>query len=249
MQHLETEPDSASPLQLDEVFLPPRPARRAVEQGLATQFAACMDDLEERLGAEGLSLAHMLRAEIHVTRDGPDAYGALQEAFLSGFAAEPRPARCVSAVPPFPGGACVALGAVAARARPDAAGAVIAADGPAPCAPFPHARAHGQGLWVTAQVGSDPATGSLAPVPGGSGPQLRAALANLAAILRAGGSAPERVVHARLQFVAEEERDMLAAIVAESRLPPGAVALSHVPFIPTAQSGVTVKIDAVARRG
>jgi enamine deaminase RidA (YjgF/YER057c/UK114 family) len=100
---------------------------------------------------------------------------------------------------------------------------------------------------VTAQVGSDPATGSLAPVAGGSAAQLRHAISNLAAILRAGRSDPARIVRGRLQYTDPSVRGMLAEILAVSALPTGVFQLTEVPFIPTAQTGVTVKLDAVAR--
>jgi len=102
-------------------------------------------------------------------------------------------------------------------------------------------------LWVTAQVGSDPLTGSLVPVAGGSEAQLRQAISNLQKILAAARMTPAEVVHARVQYVDQHDRAALAAIIAEQDMPQGVATLSQVPFIPTAQSGVTVKVDAVAR--
>lgn len=231
---------------------PPLDADGRLPEGLGAQFRASLERLEARLRAAGSSLDHVLRAEIRVVRSGPEAYGALQEAFLKGFATMPRPARCVSAASRLTHGGLVEVGAVASTGAPPDSGpdaAIIAADGPAPCAPFPHARAYEGGVWVTAQVGSDPASGSLAPVPGGSAAQLAQAMSNLEAILRASGSSPERVVHLRLQYTVASEHDLLARHIGESPLPFGAVELAEVPFIPTAQAGVTVKVDAVARLG
>ncbi|MEZ5861057.1 MAG: RidA family protein [Geminicoccaceae bacterium] len=231
---------------------PPLDAQGRMPDGFGAQFRASLERLEARLRAAGGSLDHVLRAEIRVVRSGPEAYGALQAAFLEGFAAMPRPARCVSAATGLAHGGLVEVGAVAATGAPPGSGpdaAIIAADGPAPCAPSPHARAHEGGVWVTAQVGSDPASGSLAPVPGGSAVQLAQAMSNLEAILRASGSSLERVVHLRLQYTAASERDLLARLIKERPLPFCAVELAEVPFIPTAQAGVTVKVDAVARLG
>lgn len=230
---------------------PPLDAAGGLPEGFAAQFRASLGRLEARLRAAGSSFSHVLRAEIRVVRSGPGAYGELQAAFLEGFAAMPRPARCVSAATGLAHGGLVEIGAVASTGAPPGSGpdaAIIAADGPAPCAPFPHARAFQGGVWVTAQVGSDPASGSLAPVPGGSAAQLAQAMRNLKAILRASGSSPERVVHARLQYTDPAERDLLERLVRDSRLPFAAVELAEVPFIPTAQAGVSVKVDAVARR-
>jgi enamine deaminase RidA (YjgF/YER057c/UK114 family) len=194
-----------------------------------------------------MNLDHVLRAEIHVTRNGPDAYGELQDAFLQGFSSLPRPARCVSAAAGLAHGGMVEIGVIAADRKPDPTGAIIAPDGPAPCAPFPHARAHAGGLWLTAQVGSDPASGSLAPVAGGSAAQLRYAVSNLKAILRAGGSDTARIVHGRLQYADPLEREMLLSMLAANNMPVEAFLPMEVPFIPTAQAGVTVKLDAAAR--
>ncbi|MEZ5905213.1 MAG: RidA family protein [Geminicoccaceae bacterium] len=229
---------------------PPLDAAGRLPEGFAAQFQASLERLEGRLRAAGSTLDHVLRAEIRVVRSGPEAYGALQAAFLAGFAATPRPARCVSAATRLTHGGLVEVGAVASTGAPPGTGpdaAIIAADGPAPCAPFPHARACRGGVWVTAQVGSNPASGSLAPVPGGSVAQLAQAMRNLEAILRASGSNLERVVHARLQYTEATERDELERLVRASRMPFRVVELAGVPFIPTAQAGVSVKVDAVAR--
>lgn len=215
------------------------------------QFRAGIAQLERKLTENGSSLQKILRAEIRVTQAGPATYQALQDSFLEGFASTPRPARCVSAVPSLPRGAQVAIGGVAivGSGRADSPlSAIVASDGPAPCAPFPHARVYRSGVWVTAQVGSDPATGSLAPVQGGTAVQARYAIDNLSAILKASGATLFDVVHARVQYVDEDEWRVLADLAASETWPPDVVELVHVPFIPTAQNGVTVKVDAVARR-
>ena len=230
---------------------PPLDAAGRLPEGFAAQFQASLERLEGRLRAAGSTLDHVLRAEIRVVRSGPEAYGALQAAFLAGFAATPRPARCVSAATRLTHGGLVEVGAVASTGAPPGTGpdaAIIAADGPAPCAPFPHARACRGGVWVTAQVGSNPASGSLAPVPGGSALQPRPGHAQSRGDPPcASGSNLERVVHARLQYTEATERDELERLVRASRVPFRAVELAEVPFIPTAQAGVSVKVDAVAR--
>jgi enamine deaminase RidA (YjgF/YER057c/UK114 family) len=213
------------------------------------QFRRSAARLATALQHRGSRMRDVLRAEIHITEGDADRYGALQAAFLAAFPDEPKPARCVTAVRELPGGAAVQLGAIAARhpgiADPFAS-AVIASDGPAPCAPFPHARVHGGAIWATAQIGSDPASGSLAPVPGGAEPQLVRAIDNLDRILRAAGGSLASVVQARVQYVDGVDPAALAAVVDRAGWPLAAVRLNAVPFIPTAQAGVLVKVDAVA---
>jgi 2-iminobutanoate/2-iminopropanoate deaminase len=58
--------------------------------------------------------------------------------------------------------------------------------------PYSQAVAAGGLVWVSGQIGLDPATGRL--VEGGVEAEARRALANLVAILRAAGCGPERVV-------------------------------------------------------
>ena len=230
---------------------PPLDAEGGMPPDFTAQFRTSLARLTAALEGRGAALSQVLRAEIHITEGGAEIYDALQAAFLDGFAMEPRPARCVSAATSLTHGAVVEIGCIASLtpvSPPGPLSAVVAPDGPAPCAPFPHARVCRGGVWATAQVGSDPSTGSLAPVPGGSEAQLRQAIGNLEAILRTSGSALEHVVHARVQYVDEAEREALAAIVAGRPWPQDRVMLAQVPFIPTAQAGVTVKVDAVARR-
>ena len=61
---------------------PPLDAQGRMPDGFGAQFRASLARLEARLRAAGGSLDHVLRAEIRVDRSGPEAYGALQAAFL-----------------------------------------------------------------------------------------------------------------------------------------------------------------------
>jgi enamine deaminase RidA (YjgF/YER057c/UK114 family) len=89
---------------------PPLDANDTLPGEFNAQFEASLSRLKVRLSGDGLDLDHVLRAEIHVTRDGPDAYAALQDAFLLGFSTLPRPARCVSASPGLAHGGMVEIG-------------------------------------------------------------------------------------------------------------------------------------------
>ena len=229
---------------------PPRDATGAMPDGILAQFRASAARVRQLLEDRGSSMDDVLRAEIRIAASGPQSYTELQKAYLETFQ-EPRPARCVSAVKSLPGGAVIELGVIAAPSRAPGVErqAVVAPDGPMPCAPFPHARTFGKGAWATAQVGSDPKSGSLDPIPGGAAAQLRQAIDNLSKILKASGASLAGVVHGRVQYVGGVDEAALASVVAETPWPAGIVELSAVPFIPTAQTGVLVKVDAIARRG
>ena len=67
-------------------------------------------------------------------------------------------------------------------------------DAPGAVGPYAQAVRAGSFLFVSGQVALDPATGAI--VPGGIEEQTRRAMANLAAILAAGGSGLDRVVKA-----------------------------------------------------
>jgi 2-iminobutanoate/2-iminopropanoate deaminase len=67
---------------------------------------------------------------------------------------------------------------------------------PPPTAAYSHAVRAGDWLFVTGQLGVDPATGKL--VPGGTVAQCRQVMHNLATVLRGAGTSLERAVMARI---------------------------------------------------
>lgn len=69
---------------------------------------------------------------------------------------------------------------------------VSTADAPRPVGPYSQAVESGGFLFLSGQIGLDPGSGQL--VPGGASEQARAALTNLAAILKAAGGRTEDVV-------------------------------------------------------
>ncbi|HZQ60544.1 MAG TPA: RidA family protein [Casimicrobiaceae bacterium] len=70
---------------------------------------------------------------------------------------------------------------------------------PPPTAPYSHAVRAGDYLFVTGQLGVDPATGKL--VEGGIAAQARQVMRNLNIVLRGAGTTLERAVMARIYLV------------------------------------------------
>lgn len=113
---------------------------------------------------------------------------------------------------------------------------------PEPRGPYPHARVHDGLVWVTGQIGRDPATGEI--VAGGFEPEFRQALQNLAAVLHCAGSSPALVVRTQVQFVDEANLDALNRIYGEHFGAPQPARTSFgVAFL---WKGARVQIDAVA---
>ncbi len=118
-------------------------------------------------------------------------------------------------------------------------------DAPEPRGPYPHARVDGDLVFVTGQIGRDPATGEF--VAGGFEPEFHQAIDNLAAILAQCGTGLDRVLHACVQFVDEDDLDAMNRIHAERFVEPYPARTSFgVAFL---WKGAKVQIDAVARRG
>lgn len=76
---------------------------------------------------------------------------------------------------------------------------VLAADAPAPVGPYAQAVRGGRAVYLSGQIGIDPATGAL--VEGGIRAEARRALRNLDAVLRAGGLQRDDVVRAEVYLV------------------------------------------------
>lgn len=121
---------------------------------------------------------------------------------------------------------------------------LLIADGaPAPKGPYSHAAASGDLVVVTAQTGTDPVTGLLRS---GAEPQARQAVANLLAVLRAAGSAPEAVLRLGIALLDLTLLPVLNAAIGEAlgaHRPPRATA--QVVALP---GGAALAIDALAAR-
>ncbi len=118
---------------------------------------------------------------------------------------------------------------------------------PAPVAPFSHATAADDWIFVTGQMPTDPADDN-APLPQGIEAQTRRVIGNLQRVLDGVGSALDQVVFARV-YLTRFERDYAAmnavyrTYFAPARLPArtciGVTALAR---------GALVEIDLLARR-
>lgn len=117
-------------------------------------------------------------------------------------------------------------------------------DAPQPRGPYPHARVDGDLVFVTGQIGRDPATDDF--VPGGFEAEFHQAITNLETILEQSGSSLGRVLHASVQFVDEDDLDAMNRIYGERFVEPYPARTSFgVAFL---WKGARVQIDAVARR-
>jgi 2-iminobutanoate/2-iminopropanoate deaminase len=114
---------------------------------------------------------------------------------------------------------------------------------PEPRGPYPHCRTEDGYVWVTGQIGRDPATGDF--VAGGFEPELHQAITNVEAILAEAGTSLERVVKAEVQFVDEADLDAMNRIYGERFLEPYPARTSYgVAFL---WKGARVQISVVAR--
>ncbi len=86
-------------------------------------------------------------------------------------------------------------------------------EAPEPRGPYVHARRAGGLVWVTGQIGRDPATGDF--VLGGFEAEFNQAIDNLEAILKASGSSLSQVVKAQIEFVDEADLDAMNRIYGE----------------------------------
>ncbi len=134
---------------------------------------------------------------------------------------------------------------MSARTRADAAGIeeVRTDRAPAPVGPYSQAVTHGGLLYASGQIPLDPATGKI--VEGEIEEQTRRVIANLAAVLEAGGSDLRRVLKATVYLTDLSLFPRVNAIYAEAFTgdPAPARATVQVAALPL---GVGVEIDAVA---
>lgn len=114
---------------------------------------------------------------------------------------------------------------------------------PEPRGPYPHARIDGDLVFVTGQIGRDPASGDF--VPGGFSAEFEQAITNLETILSEAGAALEDVLHATVQFIEEDDLDEMNRIFGERFRDPFPARTSFgAAFL---WKGAKVQIDAVAR--
>ena len=114
---------------------------------------------------------------------------------------------------------------------------------PEPRGPYPHCRSEDGYVWVTGQIGRDPATGDF--VAGGFEPEFHQAITNVESILAEAGTSLERVVKAEVQFVEERDLDAMNRIYGERFREPYPARTSYgVAFL---WKGATVQISVVAR--
>jgi 2-iminobutanoate/2-iminopropanoate deaminase len=122
---------------------------------------------------------------------------------------------------------------------------VLSAAAPAPVGPYSQGIAAGGMLYAAGQIGIDPATGAL--VPGGIEAETRQALANLRAVLAAGGLELVDVVQAQIFLTDIEDFAAMNRVYAEhfTSAPP-ARATVGVAALP---KGACFEILATAVRG
>jgi 2-iminobutanoate/2-iminopropanoate deaminase len=148
-------------------------------------------------------------------------------------------------VPPLLLLAALALLPAAGCASDSEARRVITAPGaPAAIGPYSHAVEADDTLWVSGQVGIDPATGQM--VPGGIEAETRQALKNLEAVLKAAGYSARDVVQAQVFLADMNDFAAMNAIYAETfRSEPPARATVQVARLP---KDARVEIACVAVR-
>lgn len=114
---------------------------------------------------------------------------------------------------------------------------------PAPVGPYSQAVVHGDLVYASGQIPIDPATGEL--VQGEIEDETRQVLANLAAVLEAGGSSLERVLKATVYVTDLALFSRINAVYAEAMRgePAPARATVQVAALPL---GARVEIDAIA---
>jgi 2-iminobutanoate/2-iminopropanoate deaminase len=120
-------------------------------------------------------------------------------------------------VPAAPVAVLAALGVLAAggcASDRDARRVVTAPGAPAAIGPYSHAVEADDTLWVSGQVGIDPATGQM--VPGGIEAETRQALKNIEAVLKAAGYSARDVVQAQVFLADMNDFAAMNAIYAET---------------------------------
>jgi reactive intermediate/imine deaminase len=112
---------------------------------------------------------------------------------------------------------------------------------PAPSGPYVQARRSGQLLAVSGQLGKDPTSGDLAGP--GVAAQVRQAIANLDAVLTAGGSSLASVLQVTCYLIDPDDRDEFNSAYAEAWPEPRPARTTVSVQLPP---GLRFEIDALA---
>jgi 2-iminobutanoate/2-iminopropanoate deaminase len=115
---------------------------------------------------------------------------------------------------------------------------------PPPTAAYSHAVRAGDWLFVTGQLGVDPATGKL--VTGGTVAQCRQVMQNLAAVLRGAGTGLDRAVMARIYLTNFGDYEAVNAEYAR-HFAPGRLPARTTVGVTALALGGAVEIDLIAR--
>ena len=115
---------------------------------------------------------------------------------------------------------------------------------PPPTAAYSHAVRAGDWLFVTGQLGVDPATGTL--VPGGTVAQCRQVMQNLAIVLRGAGTSLDRAVMARIYLTSFADYEAANAEYAR-HFAPGRLPARTTVGVTALALGGAVEIDLIVR--
>ena len=115
---------------------------------------------------------------------------------------------------------------------------------PPPTAAYSHAVRAGDYLFVTGQLGVDPATNRL--VPGGIAPQTRRVMQNLQIVLRGAGTSLDRTVMARVYLTSFDDYAAMNAEYA-SHFAPGRLPARTTVGVTGLALGGAVEIDLIVR--
>jgi 2-iminobutanoate/2-iminopropanoate deaminase len=115
---------------------------------------------------------------------------------------------------------------------------------PPPTAAYSHAVRAGDWLFVTGQLGVDPATGKL--VTGGTVAQCRQVMQNLATVLRGAGTGLDRAVMARIYLTSFGDYEAVNAEYAR-HFAPGRLPARTTVGVTALALGGAVEIDLIVR--
>jgi 2-iminobutanoate/2-iminopropanoate deaminase len=115
---------------------------------------------------------------------------------------------------------------------------------PPPTAAYSHAVRAGDWLFVTGQLGVDPATSRL--VPGGTVAQCRQVMHNLATVLRGAGSSLDRAVTARIYLTNFADYEAVNAEYAR-HFAPGRLPARTTVGVTALALGGAIEIDLIVR--
>jgi 2-iminobutanoate/2-iminopropanoate deaminase len=117
---------------------------------------------------------------------------------------------------------------------------------PPPTAAYSHAVRAGDWLFVTGQLGVDPATGKL--VAGGTVAQCRQVMQNLATVLRGAGTSLDRAVMARIYLTNFADYEAVNAEYAR-HFAPGRLPARTTVGVTALALGGAIEIDLIVRVG